>query len=179
MKMNPVIKVLAKRCRMLICELAILSIIAVPMVWLSSQATILSVWTMIVGIQNPLMMLTPDVRLLGVVISLLPLAVILYIARLLITLFKNYEQSNILTLANARLIRKLGFSLYLCAASNIIFKTLLSLILTFNNPPHSKLLTVSISGADIQSVVIGSIIILLSWVMIEAQKISEDSALIP
>ena len=173
------IQLLAKRCRFLMYFIAILAIFAVIFLWLSSPAFIHSTWLMIIGANNYGITVDGKIRVLGFMISLLPLSVLLYISTLLIQLFKNYEQTAFFTLGNAKLIRKLGFSLYLWAASNIIFKTLLSLVLTMNNPPHAKLLSINITGMDIQSIVIGSIVILLSWVMIEAQKIAEDNALMP
>ncbi len=91
----------------------------------------------------------------------------------------NYQKLILFTRGNVKIIRKLGFSLYWWAISNILFKTLVTLLLTLNNPPHQRILSVSVSGMDIQSVVIGSIIILFSWVFIEAATIAEDSALIP
>lgn len=77
------------------------------------------------------------------------------------------------------LSRLLGFALYLWAAVCIIFKTLIMLVLTMNAPIGHKILMLSISGMEIQSVVIGSIIILLSWIMFEAQLLSDENALIP
>lgn len=173
------IKLLAKRCRVFFTVLAILWVLFALAIWFCSQTSLLNFWGGTFGIDPGMITLTPITRSLGFLVTLLPIGTILYITYLLIKLLKNYEQSYLFTLANARTIRKLGLSLYLWAFCNIIFKTLLVLVLTTENPPHQKLLTLSLTGMDIQSLVVGSVILLLSWVMIEAQIIAEDNALIP
>jgi hypothetical protein len=170
---------LAISCRYLLWGIVSLWFVAIVVVWLSPKESILMVWSALIGQHHALITVTLTTRLLGILVSLIPLIVIFYIAWLLTRLLNHYQQGEFFTLKNVTLTRKLGFALYFWAISNIVFKTLLSLVLTLSNPVQQKLLTLNISGMDIQSVVIGTVILLLSCVMLEGQKLDEDNKLIP
>ena len=173
------LQTLSRRCRKSLFLFTVLLVILVPFIWLSSKSTIATTWSLFVGVDNVPIVVTPTTRLLGILITLIPASAICYITWLITTLLKNYERFILFTKQNTKIVRKLGFSLYLWMISNIIFKTIISLLLTIHNSPHQKLLFISISGMDIQSFIIASIIVLLSWVFVEAEAVAEDNALIP
>ncbi|TMX46649.1 DUF2975 domain-containing protein [Photobacterium damselae] len=122
--------------------------------------------------QQPLTMMT---RILAMISSLLLSGVILYALRVLIHLFKNYEQNEIFTLDNAKCYRKLGYSIFYWVGSSVVYGTAMSVILSFNNPPGERLLTVTFAGIDFLTLIFGMIILIISWVMQEGFRIADEN----
>ena len=60
---------------------------------------------------------------------------------------------------------------------DIIYDSLTSLILTFQNAPHHRVLTLSFSNFDFNRLVAGGIILIIAWVMKEAYKMSNEQSL--
>ncbi|WP_440615980.1 DUF2975 domain-containing protein [Cysteiniphilum sp. 6C5] len=51
------------------------------------------------------------------------------------------------------------------------------MILSFANPPGQRMLTLSLSGIDLVSLITGAVIILIAKVMQQAQQLEEESHL--
>lgn len=92
-------------------------------------------------------------------------------------IISNYEAGKIFTLANANRYRKLGYTLFTWVIGDIIYSGLITVILTFQNPPHHRLAAISFTGVDIDALITGGIILLIAWVMQEAHKISAEQTL--
>lgn len=122
--------------------------------------------------------LTAFTTLLAFGISLLPLGVAMFALHQLITVFKNYEKGQIFCLENAKCYRKLGFSFFAWVISGLITQPLLSLALTLANPPgeHLRMITLSFNGGDFATLLVGGIVIIISWVMMEGHKLAEEQA---
>jgi hypothetical protein len=60
--------------------------------------------------------------------------------------------------------------------ANFIFSLLISIVLTFNNSPDKRMIVVQFGVSDIGSLIIGAIIVLVSWVMSEASKLEDEQA---
>jgi hypothetical protein len=90
-------------------------------------------------------------------------------------MFKNYQKGEIFTLKNAILYRRLGFLCLLDGAlTSWLSDTLLGLALTLTNTPGQGYLSVSFGTQNIPPIFYGAIVILVSWVMIEASKLQDD-----
>jgi hypothetical protein len=100
----------------------------------------------------------------------------LYILR---SIFHNYEKGEIFTLTNGRHYRTLGLLFFLEA---LLFQPLshmlLVLAMTLFNPPGHRYITVSFGTPNIEALFCGTVIIVISWVMIEAAKLEGEQKLI-
>ncbi|MEZ8099030.1 DUF2975 domain-containing protein [Vibrio bivalvicida] len=123
-----------------------------------------------------LLPLTTSTRLLATVASLMLGGIIMYALKVLIQLFRNYERNEIFTLDNARHYQKLGYIVFYWVAGSVIYDSLMSVILSFNNPPGERILTISFVGMDFLSLVLGLIILIISWVMKEGYTLAEENS---
>lgn len=172
------IDILVKRCRGLLIVVGVLVTVLCLGSWFTSQAVLEQFWSAVTGWWQiaPASLFT---RLLGFACSLLPIAVIWYLLALLLQLFKHYRAQQLFSQSTVSLFRRLGFALYLWALACVVFNSLIIFVLTMNAPAGHHIFQIAISGMDIQSIVIGSVIILVSWVMQEAKNIADENALIP
>lgn len=129
-----------------------------------------------IPILNPMTTMT---KIFGFLVSLIPMLVNLFVLYFLIKLFRLYEQGEIFTANNVRYIRNTGYALLIGQLLNPIYQALLSLVLTWNNPPHRGLRVISISldGTNIGILLMSLLIILISWIMAEGYKLKEDQQL--
>lgn len=90
-------------------------------------------------------------------------------------IFKNYQKREIFTVANARNYKRLGIVLLLDALLiNPISHMLLILAVTLTQSSGHRYLEVSLGNPNIEGVFAGVVVILISWVMLEASKLHED-----
>ncbi len=112
--------------------------------------------------------------LLAITVSAIPTGIILYAFIKLRNLFSLYHKGVIFSVANADCYRSLGYALIYWAFSKLAFVPLISIVLTAHNPPGQKSLVLSIGSADMANILIGSIVLLISWVMHEASLMEEE-----
>jgi hypothetical protein len=135
------------------------------------------------GIPVPLpVLVTHDLpiltRSLAFLAELIPLCTILYGLFRLRALFILYQNGMIFTAKNVSCFRSLGRTLIAWMICDVIRNSLLSMILTMNNPPGKRSITVGLNSADFTGIFVGIVIITIAWVMDEARKIQEDQELI-
>ena len=128
-----------------------------------------------VPVKHPLSELT---RFLAFVIGLIPLGATLYGVQRLRELFSLYESGSIFKERNVGCIRRLGWTLIVWVVCEKARWSLLSIVLTLENPPGQRLLVVSFNGQDFTWVFVGIVVLTVSWVMDEARKLQEEQALI-
>lgn len=121
--------------------------------------------------------LSPFTKFLGAVISLIPLAVKLFILYYLIRLFNLYRRGDIFTAPNVRLIKAIGFTLLIGQLVNPIYEALLSACLTWHNPPGHRITTITFSGANLSILLTALGILLIAWIMAEGCKLQDESRL--
>lgn len=114
--------------------------------------------------------------LLAFLVSLIPACVAIFGIIKLKTLFKLYEKAVVFSEHNVRCFRHLGYILIAWVVANLIFVMLISVVLTFNNLLGERLMVAQFGASDIGTLVIGSVIVLVSWVMKEATKLENERA---
>jgi hypothetical protein len=92
--------------------------------------------------------LSPTTRLLATLASLGLSAVLMCALNILINLFRQYESGTIFSLANAIAYQKLSFCVFYWVAGSIVYHSLMSVILSFNNPAGERILSISFSGME-------------------------------
>ena len=96
----------------------------------------------------------------------------LWIAR---DLFRSFARGEIFTEAAARKLRRLGIVVTAIAPTMIIARTAAVLALTIENPDGERVLAIGISGTDFAIAVIGILLSVIGWIMLEAARIAEEN----
>jgi len=109
-------------------------------------------------------------------VSLIPACVVVYGVIKLKDLFKLYEEGIVFSEQNVRCFYCLGCALICWVGAKIIFTALISIVLSFNNPVGEKMVVVELNISDLSLLIIGAVVILISWVMQEAVKLEDEQA---
>jgi len=120
--------------------------------------------------------LPPKTLLLAFFVSLIPASVAIYGVINLKKLFSLYEKAIVFSEQNVKHFRCLGYTLISWVFANLIFVVLISIILTFNNSPGDRVMVAQFGISDIATLIVGAIVVLVSWVMIEASKLEDEQA---
>ncbi len=60
--------------------------------------------------------------------------------------------------------------------ANFVFVVLISLVLSFNKLPGERVMVAQLGVSDIGTLIIGAVIVLVSWVMKEASRLEDEQA---
>jgi hypothetical protein len=120
--------------------------------------------------------ITTTTRILAFVASLLPVGIIMLGLHLLIGLFKHYEQGNIFTLENSKTYQRLGYCLLFWVLGNVLYGALLSVVLSSNGNQENRALILTLTGPDLLPLILAAIIIVISQIMSEGQKIADENS---
>ncbi len=115
-------------------------------------------------------------RLFLFAISLIPVSVAMFGAYTLAKLFKLYENAIVFSAENVKHYRALGFIAIFWVIAEFIRIPLASLAISLNNPPGERFITMGLELVDIATLIIGSIIVLISWVMEEGRRLEDEQA---
>jgi hypothetical protein len=113
-------------------------------------------------------------RLLASTVSLIPSAVFVLGLYYLIRLFRLYEKGIIFMTENVTYYKKLGYILIISMFADIIRNSLMSMVLTLHNPPGQRMISLGYSSDDLTKLVMGLLIIVISWIMDIGKEIQED-----
>jgi len=118
---------------------------------------------------------TPLTGLLGFgsdILAILPFGMSLVVLQ---SIFQNYQKGEVFSVMNAISYRRLG-TLFLLNGLLIksLSETLLVFAVTLNNAPGHRWLVVSYETANIMSLFYGFLVIIISWVMLEATKLYDE-----
>ena len=120
--------------------------------------------------------LTLTTRILATIASLFLCSIIMYALKVLINLFRSYERNEIFSLDNVMSYQKLGYSLFYWVGASVVYGALMSVILSFNNPPGDRMLAIGFVGVDFLTLVLGFIILIISWVMKEGYILADENS---
>lgn len=119
--------------------------------------------------------LTNAAKVLGFLISMIPITLYMCIGYCLIKVFKNFETNHIFDFKNVLYIKRTGYLLLIAQIIAPFYQALLSLNLTWNNPPPLKYIVFYISGVNLVLLFISLLIILIAWIMAEGYKLHEET----
>lgn len=118
---------------------------------------------------------TPLLKILGFsadILNLIPLILSLFVLK---SIFRNYQKGEIFSTANATQYRRIGWLFVLDALLiKSLSNTLLVLAVTLTNPPGHRYITVSFGAPNMTALFCGILVIVISWVMLEASKLHDD-----
>ena len=120
------------------------------------------------------MNLTEIQRFLGFLINLLPLAFSIGALGYLAKLFGAFEKLELFERKNVQILKRAGWMLVWGQIIHPFYVAMLSLALTYHNPPGQRCISVGIEHHQIEILLIGLSILLASWIFAEAVKTHEE-----
>ena len=94
-------------------------------------------------------------------------------------IFSNYKIGEIFNLDNAKYYNFLGWMFFIHAViAKPISEGLMVLAVTLANPVGERYISISFGTPNLASIFYGIIVLVVSWVMLEAAKIKEEQSLI-
>jgi hypothetical protein len=126
------------------------------------------------NVEHPLNNIT---RLLGLTINLIPLTVTMLLYSNLVMLFMMYERLNFFNMQNVAVIRRIGIYLLLSEIIRPFIEATISALLTWQNTPGKRTVAISLEGNNFGLIITGIMIILISWIIAEGHRLSEEQGL--
>lgn len=121
--------------------------------------------------------LSSHTKVLGFLITSIPMMMQLIVFYYLIKLFNHYKRYEIFTADAVRCIRNVGYALLANQLLALPSDFILGFILTANNPPGFRIASMTVSDSNIKVLLTSLIIILISWIMAEGNKLHEEQSL--
>lgn len=118
---------------------------------------------------------TPLTQFVGLSADLLSLTPILISIFALICIFKHYKQGEIFNMINARYYRLIGWMFIFDAIiAKPLYQILMTFAVTFNNAPGHRYIAAGFGNTNIEALFCGGVVIIISWVMLEASKLHDE-----
>jgi hypothetical protein len=121
--------------------------------------------------------LTNGEKILGGLISAIPMLIEMFVLYSLIKLFKLYEKGEIFSIFHVRYLRNIGLALLIGQLIEPFYQFIMGIVLTVNNPPHHRFATITLDQTNIGILLTSLLIILISWIMAEGCKLHEEQQL--
>ena len=116
-------------------------------------------------------------KFFGFLASCMPMLIELFILYSLIKLFRMYEKGELFSIHHVRHIRNIGYALLIGQLIEPAYQLLMGFILTINNPPGHRFLAITMDQTNIGMLLTALLVILISWIMAEGFKLSEEQQL--
>ena len=107
-------------------------------------------------------------------LGLIPLGIHLGMIYYLIQLFSLYEEGKIFFMANVVATRRIGWLLVIQQIVNPIYEAVVTPLLTWYNPVGERVISADFSNGNVGLLLMGAMIILVSWIMAEGCKLREE-----
>ena len=118
-----------------------------------------------------------QLSMIGASIDLVNVFFEMLICYLLAKLFKLYADGRIFTKSNVACFRNLGLAILFGKIVSYLEAPLLSYILTWLHNPKAAKYTIAFRSTDISVILFAVFLIIISWIMGEAVKMSEEQEL--
>lgn len=120
--------------------------------------------------------ITPEVRVWVIGIVALSVALGLYALLQVWHLFGAYGRGVVFGPEASQRLRRLAWALIATAFLRPLVKTVVVLLLTWNNPPGQRQLVVGLAWEDYLSLLFGGLLLAMSWAMAEARRLEQENA---
>ncbi len=120
--------------------------------------------------------LQPTTLGLGFACMAVPMAVLLYGIWRLYCLFGLYRQAQFFTRANAHHLLVFATTLFINVLLAPVVSGLLSVILTWHNPPGQKALSIGLGSQHLAALFVASAFMVIAWIMLEGKKLADENA---
>lgn len=114
--------------------------------------------------------------LLASIISFVPVLVLMYGIWRLAGLFGLYRKGVFFTQDNSLNLYVFSMALLFTGVAKIIVEALLSVVLTWGNPPGMKALSIQFGSGEFSILFIAGVLMSVAWIMREAHRLAEENA---
>ncbi len=118
---------------------------------------------------------TMESKLIAIIANILhtiPLLLGIYSLKII---FTNYSKGKIFIQDNAKQYKKLGIVILAHGIFiKIIYRTMMVLAVTLSNPAGQRYIVIGFGTPNLETILCGTIIIVISWIMLEANKINSE-----
>lgn len=128
------------------------------------------------GVTYDVVALPPAIRALAFLATMVPGGISIYGLVALRRLFGAYRQGAIFAAGNALHLRAFAISVVAAAIAKMAIVPVLSIVLSWHNPPGTRALSIAINSDDIGALFAGFLFLVVAWIMAEAQRLAEDNA---
>ncbi len=118
----------------------------------------------------------PGRRVLGFLISMLPVSLLLYGLWRLREAFERFSQGEFFTYETITCIRSFALMVMLQSLMRPVATTLLSVLLTMSNPPGQRTLAISIGSGELEMLFVGAVFFAVAHLMVEGRRLADDNA---
>jgi hypothetical protein len=153
---------------------ATLTMAALVLVWLSPHqvATLLAPR---LGLADVALAHDPRTRLLGFLVSMVPVSVLLGALAQAYRLFAGFRAGHTVSSDAAVRLRRIGMAMLAIAALRPLTGAILSALLTAANAPGQQHLVLGISSDDWMIATFGGLILAIGHVMVEAARLADEN----
>jgi Protein of unknown function (DUF2975) len=116
-------------------------------------------------------------QIMGFISSLLPLSALTYGLLNIRKLFSFYKEGVIFSFEHVSIFKNTAKALLLWVALSIIYESAKSILFSAGNPPGSRVVEVGFSSAEITTLMVGGIVLVIAWVMDEGRILTEEKEL--
>ena len=115
---------------------------------------------------------TKFIGFLAEILNVLPVYLSLFILK---SIFSNYKNELIFVKENAIFYKYLGCLFFIYAiVSQPLYHLLMILAATISNPPGHRYISLNFGTPNLEALFCGALVLMISWVMLEANKIYDD-----
>ena len=120
--------------------------------------------------------ITPSMQICGFLISMISVGILLYGLSRLHRLFRLFEEGEMFSLAAVSHLRSFSLSILVSAIASPIVGGLLSMLLTLNNPPGERALSLSFGSGELQTAFVGGVFLTVAHILCEGRRIADENA---
>ncbi len=121
--------------------------------------------------------LSVNEKIMGGLVSVIPLIVKMGIFYFLIKLFRLYEHGDIFSSKHVKYIRNIGYTLLIGQLIEPFYQFVMGFVLTLHNPPHHRYAAITLDQTNIGMLLTALLVILISWIMAEGYRLREEQQL--
>lgn len=119
--------------------------------------------------------LSLNIRLLGLLLSSIQVLLLVYALLAVSKVFRAFANNEWFVPQIGEQLHKFGWALALYGATSPLVRTLMALLVTWNNPPGQQMLLINFTGDDFVISLVGVLILLLGYAMREAARIADEN----
>ncbi|MGE0624197.1 MAG: DUF2975 domain-containing protein [Pseudomonadales bacterium] len=119
--------------------------------------------------------LSPTLRLLGFGVSMIPGALAMFALWQLARLFGCFSRLQFFTADSVRSFGLFGLAVMLTGLARPLSSGLMSVVTTMTNSPGNRYLSITAGDSELTALFLGTVLLVIAWVMEQGQRISEEN----
>lgn len=119
--------------------------------------------------------ITPATRTIAYLMMLSVTAIFIFALWTAYRLFADYARGEIFTELAASRLSRIGWAVVAMSPSSTLVDTLSTIVLTINNPPGQRHVSITLDATDLIAIVGGLVLVAVGRIMLEATRVAEEN----